>query len=94
MLHPTGRPFVLVYSVAQDLVSYQHFAQPSNLYATLDILSWLQQLVELDLFCLAVVFAFLVYLTQTLNAQLPVQQYDRQVYYNLFFLSTSIFPFV
>jgi hypothetical protein len=29
-----------------------------------------------------------------LNAQLPVQQYDRQVYYNLFFLSTSIFPFV
>ena len=94
MLHPTGRPFVLVYSVAQDLVSYQHFAQPSNLYATLDILSWLQQLVELDLFCLAVVFAYLGRLTQTLNAQPLVQQYDRLFYCNLFFLSTSIFPFV
>ena len=89
--HRLGRPFVLVYSVAQDLVSYQHFAQPSDQCAILGTWPWPQSLVEHDPSCLEAVFAWPVRLTQTHYAQMLVQQYDRLFYCNLFFLSTSFF---
>ena len=89
--NPGPRPFWLVYSVVQALVARFHCAQPSDRCAISGIWPWLRSLVELDLVCLEAVSASHVRLTRTWNVRPLVQQYDRQFYCNLFFLSTSFF---